>query len=73
MRALVRILLAAVFIGAMVLAAVLLLGAKSKETWATLTAVLAVIAAVISAWQSLRVLEIQEDATRPCPTPYYHH
>lgn len=67
----VRILLATVFFGAIVLAVVLLLGAKSKETWATLTAVLAVIAAVISAWQSLRVFEIQEDATRPCPTPYF--
>jgi hypothetical protein len=64
-------LLVVVFAAAIVLAAMLLLGPKSKETWATLTAVLAVIAAVISAWPSLRVLEIQEDATRPCPTPHF--
>jgi hypothetical protein len=64
MRILVRLLLALVFTAAIVLVAFLLLGPKSKET-ATLTAVLAVIAAVISAWPSLRVLEIQEDATRP--------
>jgi hypothetical protein len=71
MRILVRLLLAVVFTAAIVLVAVLLLGPKSKETWATLTAALAVIAAVISAWPSLRVLEIQEDATRPSPTPYF--
>src|ERR1039458_6013511 len=71
MRILVRLLLAVVFTAAIVLVAVLLAGPKSKETWATLTAVLAVIAAVISAWPSLRVLEIQEDATRPCPMPYF--
>jgi hypothetical protein len=71
MRLLVRLLLALVFTAAIVLATFLLLGPKSKETWATLTAVLAVIAAVISAWPSLRVLEIQEDATRPCPTPHF--
>ena len=71
MRILVRLLLAVVFTAAIVLVAVLLLGPKSKETWATLTAAPAVIAAVISAWPSLRVLEIQEDATRPSPTPYF--
>jgi hypothetical protein len=71
MRVLVRLPLAVVFTAAIVLVAFLLLGPKSKETWSTLTAVLAVIAAVISAWPSLRVLEIQEDATRPCPTPHF--
>jgi hypothetical protein len=71
MRPFVRILLGTVFTAAIVLVIFLLLGPKSKETWATLTAVLAVIAAVISAWPSLRVLEIQEDATRPSPTPHF--
>jgi hypothetical protein len=71
MRLFVRSLLVVVFTAAIVLVAMLLAGPKSKETWATLTAVLAVIAAVISAWPSLRVLEIQEDATKPCPTPYF--
>lgn len=73
MRILIRILLGLVLVAAVVLAVVLLLGLKETETvmWATLTAVLAVVAAVISAWQSLRILEIQEDATRPCPTPYF--
>jgi hypothetical protein len=71
MRVFVRILLGTVLTAAIGLVSFLLLGPKSKETWATLTAVLAVIAAVISAWPSLRVLEIQEDATRPCPMPYF--
>ena len=71
MRLFVRILLGTVFTAAIVLVSFLLLSPKSKETWATLTAVLAVIAAVISAWPSLRILEIQEDATRPCPIPYF--
>jgi hypothetical protein len=70
-RAFSRILLGTVFTAAIVLVAFLLAGPKSKETWATLTAVLAVIAAVISAWPSLRVLEIQEDATRPHPMPSF--
>ena len=71
MRVLARILLAAVFFAAVALACFLLLGPREKENWATMTGVLAVIAAVISAWPSLRVLEIQEDATRPCPIPYF--
>jgi hypothetical protein len=71
MRVFVRSLLGAAFIAAIVLVSFLLLGPRSKETWATLTGVLAVVASVISAWPSLRVLEIQEDATRPCPMPYF--
>jgi hypothetical protein len=71
MKLFVRVLLGTVFTAAIVLVSFLLVGPKSKETWATLTAVLAVIAAVISAWPSLRVLEIQEDATRRCPMPYF--
>ena len=71
MRVFVRVLLIGVFFAAVGLVVFLLLGPKQKETWATLTAVLAVIAAVISAWPSLRVLEIQEDATRPNPVPFF--
>ena len=71
MRKFVRFLLGFVFIATLALAGVLLRGPKQIETWATLTAVLAVIAAVISAWPALRVLEIQEDAMRPSPTPYF--
>jgi hypothetical protein len=71
MRGFVRILLGVVFVAAVALAVVLLVGPKQTETWATLTGTLAVIAAVISAWPSLRVLEIQEDATRPHPIPYF--
>ncbi|MGI8772546.1 MAG: hypothetical protein ACR2JE_14065 [Acidobacteriaceae bacterium] len=71
MRTIVRLLLAFVFFADLSVAAFLLYGPKEKETWATLTAVLAVLAAVISAWPSLRVLEMQEDASRPRPTPYF--
>ena len=71
MRTFARTLLAIVFFAAFGLAVFLLVGIKGKETWATLTAVLAVIAAVISAWPALRVLEIQEDSLRPRPTPYF--
>ncbi|MFN8942214.1 MAG: hypothetical protein ACK6DZ_25640 [Acidobacteriota bacterium] len=44
---------------------------KDKDMLATLTATLAVIAAVISAFPALRVLELQEDATRPNPILYF--
>ena len=71
MRIFVRFLLVVVFTTAVALAVFLLVGPKSKETWATLTAVLALIAAVVAAWPSLRVLEIQENATRPYPAPYF--
>lgn len=53
------------------LAAVLLYGPKEKETWSTLTALLAVTAAVIAVFPAMRVLELQEDSLRPRPTPYF--
>lgn len=59
------------FFAAIGLAAFLLFGIKGKQTLAALTGVLAVIAAVISAWPALRVLEIQEDSLQPRPTPYF--
>jgi hypothetical protein len=70
-RTLARISLALVFVACVTLAGFLLHEPKEKETWATLTGLLAVIAAVISALPALRVLEIQEDALRPRPTPYF--
>jgi hypothetical protein len=36
-----------------------------------LTALLAVVAAVIAVFPALRVLELQEDSLRPRPTPYF--
>jgi hypothetical protein len=40
-------------------------GTADPATWATLAAVLAVLAAVTSAWTSQRVVELQEDALEP--------
>ncbi len=58
-------------LASLVVAAIILQGPKEKETWATLTGVLAVIAATVAAFPALRMLEIQEDALRPRPTPYF--
>jgi len=44
---------------------------QEKETWATLTGLLAVIAAVISAWPALKVLGLQDDASLPRPVPCF--
>ena len=70
-RTLARISLVLVFVACVTLAGFLLHETKEKETWATLTGLLAVIAAVISVLPALRVLEIQEDILRPRPTPYF--
>lgn len=45
------------------------LGLKDQTTWATVAAVLAVVAAVTSAWTSQRVVELQEDALEPVVVP----
>jgi hypothetical protein len=71
MKILVRTSLALVFLASVTLVILLLHGPKETETWATLTGLLAVIAAVIAALPALRILEIQEDALRPRPTPYF--
>lgn len=52
-------------------AALLKLGPADPTTWATLAAVLAVLAAVSSAWTSQRVVELQEDAIEPNPVPAF--
>jgi hypothetical protein len=51
--------------------ALLKLGAADPTTWATLAAVLAVLAAVSSAWTSQRVVELQEDVIEPNPVPAF--
>ncbi len=71
MRIFVRVLLGVVFFAAIGLSVYILVGSKDKESWATITALLAVVTAVISVWPSLRVLEMQEDAMRPHPMPYF--
>jgi len=71
MKTAARLCLAVVLVASLMLAGFLLRGPKEKETWSTLTGLLAVIAAVIAALPALRVLEIQEDALRPRPTPYF--
>src|SRR5271168_1325950 len=71
MKTAARICLVIVLAGCLTLAGFLLHGPKEKETWSTLTGLLAVIAAVIAALPALRILEIQEDALRPRPTPYF--
>jgi hypothetical protein len=71
MRILVNISLACVFLASVGLAVFLLLSSKEKETWATLTGILAVIAALIAVVPAVRILQIQEDALRPRPTPYF--
>lgn len=71
MKTLARASLILVLLASVTLAVLLLLGPKEKETWATLTGLLAVIAAAIGALPALRILEIQEDALRPRPTPAF--
>lgn len=71
MKTVARFCLAFVFVACITLVGFLLHGPKEKETWSTLAGLLAVIAAVIAVVPALRVLEIQEDALRPRPTPYF--
>jgi len=71
MRKMVYVCLGIVLIACLALVVFLLHGPKEKETWSTLAALLAVIAAVIAILPALRVLEMQEDALRPRPTPYF--
>lgn len=71
MRILVRTLLALVFLSSITLAAYIVRAPSDKDAWATLTGVLAVIVAVISAFAALRVIEIQEDVLIPRPTPFF--
>lgn len=44
-------------------------GLAEPSAWATVAAAFAVIAAVLSAWTSQRVLELQEDSLEPNPVP----
>jgi hypothetical protein len=71
MRKLASALLSVVLFAAIGLIAFLLIWHREQEAWATITGLLAVIAAVIAAWPALRVLELQDDSSRPRPTPYF--
>src|ERR1700728_1081866 len=68
---LVRTALAILLLLSSISAAILLIGPKDKETWGTITGLLAVVVAVIAVYPALRVLEIQEDSVRPRPTLYF--
>jgi hypothetical protein len=70
-RVLFRIVLGTAILVALAVAVISVraLGTADPVVWATLAAVLAVIAAVVSAWTGQRVLELQEDAQRPNPVP----
>ncbi|MES2390018.1 MAG: hypothetical protein V4555_00145 [Acidobacteriota bacterium] len=71
MKTAAKICLVVTLVACLCLAGFILHGPKEKETWSTLTGVLAVIAAGIAVLPALRILEIQEDALRPRPTPYF--
>lgn len=70
-RILVRILLGFIFFLSLGLVSYLLFGPRGKETWSALAGALAVITAVIAAYPAIRVLELQQDALRPRPIPYF--
>lgn len=72
-RLLTRAALGIAFVAAVAipLIALFVRGADKPETWTVTAAALAVITSVISTWSSRRVLEIQEDAQRPSPTPAF--
>jgi hypothetical protein len=76
MKTAARLCVAVVLLACLALAGFLLFGPKEKEPrekekWSALTGVLAVTAASIGVLPALRVLELQEDALRPRPTPYF--
>lgn len=52
-----------------ILAAVMFVGVQQKETWAIIAAALAVITSIISAWSAQKILELQEDESKPNPLP----
>jgi hypothetical protein len=45
-------------------------GGNNIAAWSAVSAALAVVAAVIAAWTSQRVVELQEDALAPNPVPW---
>jgi hypothetical protein len=71
MRKFFRLILAGSTLLALVATVVSLwrLGPADPSAWATVSAALAVIAAVASSWTSQRVLELQEDTQEPNPVP----
>jgi hypothetical protein len=67
----VRVALVVLFIAAIALTLFLLIWHREKEAWSSLAGALAVIAALIAIIPALRLLELQEDALRPRPIPYF--
>ncbi len=70
-RTLVRVFLGLIFLGSLALVGYILFGPRGNNTWSALAGALAVITAVIAAYPAIRVLEIQQDALRPRPIPYF--
>jgi hypothetical protein len=70
-KLLVRIALGTVFVATIALLIFVLVWHRDKEAWSTIAAALAVVAAVIAVLPALRVLELQEDALRPRPEPFF--
>jgi hypothetical protein len=74
MAASTRIVVRTGLIGAGILSLVVIvlplvqLGASRPESWAAVAGALAVLTAIVSAWTSQRVLELQEDAQEPAIT-----
>jgi hypothetical protein len=63
------LLLAGIVAVAVAVVALYRLGGNDPAAWATVSAVLAVLAALSAAWTSQRVVELQEDALAPNPVP----
>ena len=70
-RSLIRVGLVVVFgLSVFVVIAALRSGQRGDlETWAAVAAALAVLTAVLSSWSAQRVLELQEDQSKPYPYP----
>jgi hypothetical protein len=47
------------------------LGTDKTETWAIVAAVLAVLASVVSAWSSQKLMELQHESLQPFPLPRF--
>ena len=72
-RIIARFALAVAFGAALAIpvAAFIVRGPDKPETWIVASAALAVVTAIISAWSSRRVVELQEDAQKPNPYPTF--
>jgi hypothetical protein len=73
MRRIVRPALFLILVAALVQIGFLLSGLEpnKQEGLAAITGLLAVVTAIISAFPALNVIELQEDASQPRPSPYF--